>query len=336
MKNKKDSKVALISGGNGFIGKNLAYTLKTQGFEVALLPRESLVDPRLLIRNMLSVQPSHVFHLASFGNHNFQTGIDEIVTTNYLKTFFMLKASMNVGVTNFINFSTSSIYGTYDKPLTEDTLPTTDSFYGATKLGAEYLVNAFNSANSYMNTVNIRPFSVYGEGEAMHRFIPTVIDSILNKKILTLYEKPVHDWIYIEDFLTAVLKVVDNMEALSGSAINIGTGRQLTNKQVYDAIVKIAGKSPLEVEVKDSDRKYDTTTSWVADNSILKSLGWKETNSLEQGLRYTFEYYSKINDLDKTKSSLANADMDTVMDTLAEKYGTGWEDIPEEDKRIII
>lgn len=328
-------KVAVISGFNGFIGQNLGFVLKMNGFEVAPMPREVLLSPKHVAQFLLNASPTHIFHLASYGNHSDQKGIDEIITTNYLKSFFLLKEAERAGVENFINFSSSSVYGTHDRPLKEDTHYETNTFYGATKLGFEYLVNCLSSED--MKTVNIRPFSVYGEGEALHRFIPTIFNSIINNKELTLYEKPVHDWIFIEDFLSGVMTAVNNIDKLNGKAINIGTGKQYTNKEVYETILKITGGKPLGVDIKDSDRDYDTTESWVADNTLLKSLGWEQLFSLEGGLKETYEYYKKTLDLEATKEKLVGADTATIMDTLANKFGSTWEDLPEpEDPNKII
>lgn len=331
-----DKKVALITGINGFIGKNLEFTLKQKGYQVLAMQRDILANPLHITQSLAQEAPTHIFHLASYGNHSTQTEVDEILTTNYLKTFFLLKAASECGVENFINFSTSSVYGTYDMPMNESTPLNTDTYYGATKVGAEYIVNAYGKQEG-MNTVNIRPFSVYGEGEAMHRLIPTIIDSMINNKELTLYPNPVHDWIYIDDFLNGVMLAVDNIDKLKGKAINIGTGVQHTNQKIYDELLAVSDTEPLGVKVKKSDRKYDTKKSWVVDNTLLTSLGWKQEVTLQEGLKNTYEHYEKILNLGK-EDKIAGADIHSIMDTMANKFGTGWQDIedkPPEPKIII-
>jgi nucleoside-diphosphate-sugar epimerase len=325
-------KVAVISGFNGFIGTNLGFVLKQIGYEVAPLPREVLSNPLLLNDFMDKVEATHVFHLASYGNHSKHKDDNEIVATNYLKTWFLLDASYKNGVKNFINFSTSSVYGQPGIPLSEDLPVNPKSMYAITKAGAEMLVNSFSP---HMAVVNIRPFSVYGEYEAKFRLIPTIIDSIVNNKELTLYPDPVHDWIYIEDFLEGLIAVTDNIGKLNGKAINIGTGTQFTNKQVYDHLVSIAGKKPLSVTETPSTRENDTTKSWVADNSLLKSLGWTQKTPIKEGLEYTYKYYEKMFNLDKDKENLVSSDLKGIMDTMATKFGGGWQDIPS-DKDIIV
>lgn len=330
------TKIALVSGFSGFIGQNLGFVLKQQGYEVAPIPRNILSNPAELAHYVSSAGATHIFHLASYGNHSNQKDIDEVITTNYLKSYFLLKAADKGGVGKFINFSTSSVYGTHDAPMNENTPLDSTTFYGATKIGVEHLVKSYGEYSG-METVSIRPFSVYGEGEALHRFIPTILNSIANQKELTLYEKPVHDWIYIEDFLNGVMCASDNISKLDGGVINIGTGKQYTNKQIYDLLLEITGGKPLDVNIKDSNREYDTDKFWVADNTLLKSFGWEQQSDIRQGLTATYEYYKGILDLEAEREKLVGADAETILNTLAEKFGTGWEDIPaEEEPKIIV
>jgi nucleoside-diphosphate-sugar epimerase len=175
-----------------------------------------------------------------------------------------------------------------------------------------------------MNTVNIRPFSVYGEGESMHRFIPTVIDSIVNQKELDLYPDPVHDWIYIEDFIEGVLVVADNVAKLNGKAVNIGSGKQYTNKHVYEMLCDIARKRPLETHKKNLNRPNDTNVMWQADNTVLRKLGWQAKYTLKEGLAKTYDYYCDILNISQDD----DIDLDRIVDKTIELAGGKWEDIP--------
>lgn len=322
MTENKEPKIALITGINGFIGRNLAGILSENGYRVAGLPRPLLNNPTQLELFIDEISPTHIFHLASYGNHSNQSKVSEIVTTNYLKTFFLLQACDKLGVPNFINFSSSSVYGLKDSPMKETDTLDTNTFYGATKVGAEYLCRAY-SKQSQTNIVTVRPFSVYGEGEAMHRFIPSLIDAIENQKEYTLYEDALHDWIYIEDFLKGVLIATDNIHKLNGQAINIGTGKQHTNRQVYDIVCQVSGKKPLDTEFKKGGKTYDTNKSWVADNTKLVGLGYQGEYTLEQGISKTYKYYKDMMNLELPDPN----DLDSLMNKTLEWAGVEWEDI---------
>jgi len=285
-------KVSLITGLTGFIGKHLSDKLLAENHRVVALPRELLVDPVSLSKYLLEVDPDYIFHLATYGNHSTQTEEDEIFVSNIFKTYNLLRAADAVKYKKFINISTSSVYGKEClAPMAETDATNPDTFYATTKLISEQLVSYFGHAHD-KNIINIRPFSVYGEGEADFRFIPTVIDSILTGKSFKLYSDPVHDWIYVRDFVEAVYLLAVSKDKIDGP-INIGTGDQYTNREVVELLSNIGGKKA-NYETKEGGRGYDSTY-WCADTSKLFEVtgGWQPKFDLEGGLRYTYAYYEQ-------------------------------------------
>lgn len=328
------NKTVLITGINGFIGRNLAGLLREKGYNVAGIPRSLLVNPKLLKTFIEKSEPSFILHLAAYGNHSSQTEISEIVTGNYIKSFFLLEAMANSGVsTTLVNFSSSSVYGKKDSIMCEDDTLETDSFYGATKVGVEYLCRAYSRYEG-LSIITVRPFSVYGEGEATHRLIPTIINCIEKQQDLTIFPEPVHDWVYIEDFADGVLRVMEKAESLNGEVINIGSGKQYTNKHIYDVLTRISGKKPPKVVFKNSDREGDTSGVWQAEISKIRRLGWRPETTLEKGLKKTYLYYAKslgISDDVKIPS------LDEAIEESIKLVGGEWKDAGElfQSERII-
>jgi nucleoside-diphosphate-sugar epimerase len=158
----------------------------------------------------------------------------------------------------------------------------TDTFYGATKVAGEYLVRAF--VKKYKKPiVNVRPFSVYGENEADHRFIPTVIRAIKNKEVIKLDPSPMHDWIYVKDFVDAVFALMHKAIDIKGIAVNVGMGMQYSNKEILEKIEWVLNDRT-EVEIVDNQRGYDVN-SWVSDITYLESLGIKPKTNIMRGLK---------------------------------------------------
>jgi len=282
---------ACVSGAQGFIGKHLIKILQDNNIEVFPLKRDDLNNPVALEVFMKDYQPDYIFHLSAYGNHYNQKDEDETLTANVVKTYFMLKACRFLNFKAFVNFSSSSVYGTKKIPMKEEHSLDTDTFYGCTKVCGEYLTKAF--AKKYkLPYLNVRPFSIYGIGEKENRFIPTVIRSLLDGKTIKLAEEPVHDWLYVNELLIALLKVVEHAKDFIGESINIGTGTQYTNKQVVEMLEKISGKKCKIKKVKFM-RNYDSDM-WVADTMKLKLLGWKPQYSLEEGLTQVYKYYENI------------------------------------------
>lgn len=272
----------ILSGGSGFIGRHLALRLLAEGHQVKLLNRIILADPVQLSAYMEFEKPDYIFHLASYGNHSHQKDEDVTFVVNLEYGWNLLKATKDIPYKKFINFGSSSEYGRCEVGMVEDFATYPETVYGATKAGMTNL--CITHAKRYNKPITtIRPFSVYGEGEASFRFIPKVIESLRTGQTFPLDPYANHDWIYVEDFIDGVMAAVNGNEAI----VNIGTGQQHTNMEIVNILEEISGRKAVYTLV-DTLRGYDSP-NWYADNSRLKSLGWRQKHSLREGLRETYE-----------------------------------------------
>ena len=269
-----------ITGSGGFIGSHLLKRLPKRN--VTCLPHTycNSVDPL----EMLFEQnpPDYIFHLSSYGNMASQQDEAEMIRANNMALMNLMLASRRYDYKSFINFSSSSVYGNKKHPMHETNSLESKTFYGVTKISGELLVRAF--VEKYDKPiVNVRPFSIYGPGEASFRFIPTVIRCLKKKEPMKL-APGMHDWVFCEDFIDALMLVQENVNELKGKAVNIGTGVEYDNYDVFKKLCLIAGilnPNKLPIEHISSLRSQD---SWVADNSLIKSLGWLPAHSLQEGL----------------------------------------------------
>jgi len=125
----------------------------------------------------------------------------------------------------------------------------------------------------YKNVVNVRPYSVYGPGEADHRFIPTVIECLNSGNEMTLDENATHAWIFINDFVKAIF----------AGKTELG-GPKITNKEVVSILEDISGK-----KLKFTSgmlRSYDCGD--VTPKAICYT-------DLHEGLKQTYEYFTRKN-----------------------------------------
>ncbi len=281
---------AAITGGNGFIGKHLSDRLRGEGIEVALLSRELFGNYEMLESTVKDVAPDYIFHLSAYGNHSTQTDEDITFSTNIIYTYLLLKATKDIKYKAFINFGSSSEYGRKHSSMHEDDVLEPITLYGATK-GAGTLLSRYFALKYGKPIVTVRPFSVYGEGEADFRFIPTVIRHILKGTLMDLATEPKHDWIYIQDFLDGVLTVAKHADKMKEQAVNIGTGKQYSNLDVVKEMDKIS-KKILNIDVFGNMRIYDSP-NWVANINTLKSYGWSPKHTLTEGLKKTYAYYKQ-------------------------------------------
>jgi len=255
-----------IFGASGFIGSHLVKKLTTLKHEVVIIHHGKPYKVK---------DPDYILYLSSYGNHFNQQDKTKIVKANILDLYELLRETKDMPYKGFIHFSTSSVI-----------LPI-QTLYSDTKFIAEILCRRY--AKKYHKPItSIRPFSIYGEGEADFRFIPTVIHS-LKKRGEMLVVNANHDWTYIDDFIEGVLKVMDNITKVVGRSVPIGTGKQYSNETVIKILENIAKKKLKKQEVN-TLRPYDSF-NWVADATLICSLGWKPNVSLQEGLKRTYGYY---------------------------------------------
>jgi nucleoside-diphosphate-sugar epimerase len=286
---KNNGQTALVTGAHGFIGSHLCGRLEKEGFKVVAIPRKLLMDSEQLAEFYKANNPDFIFHLAAYGNHSNQVEQSAMVVANILGTLNVLQASLRVPVKGIINFGSSSEYGKTLYAMRESDVLMPQTFYGATKASATCLARAFAVTND-RSVITVRPFSVYGEGEADFRFIPTVIRKIVHREELQLIPDQGHDWIYIDDFIDGVMKTLEVPVAWMGQPVNIGTGIETSNKDIVHKLVNISDNPNLKMKLITNANSNDSTR-WVADNSAISELGWKPQTSLDAGLARTFAYY---------------------------------------------
>jgi nucleoside-diphosphate-sugar epimerase len=309
MNNILSRKSILVTGGAGFIGANLIKKLLKLNYNVHLILRKSsnlwrikdvlskikiyhvdLLDEKTLTKTVKKISPDFIVHLATYSNYRDQKEIREMIDVNIKGTLNLLFASKNINYELFINTGSSSEYGIKNKPMNEKDCLVPISFYAATKASATYLCQTF--AKEYQKPiVTLRPFSVYGPYEEKDRFIPTIIRSVAEDKPIKITSgNQRRDFIYIGDIVDIYIKTLSHGKKLSGQILNMGTGIEYTNDEVVKTLFKLTNKK-VKIEKGVFPKRLWDTPHWVADISKTKKLlNWKPKFTLEQGLRYTYNW----------------------------------------------
>lgn len=242
-----------ISGQSGFLGTAITKYLENKEERVISIPRGQSIKNLIGLFNIF--KPDYIIHLATYGNQHYQKDFIEVVNANIIGTYNLLEAAKEFNYRLFYNLSTSSV-----------TFFAKHTHYSITKLCGEQL------AGMYKNVINVRPYSVYGPGEAKHRLVPKIIECLNSGEQMTLDEKACHDWVYIDSFI----------EALFSGKTQIGTGIKTTNLEVVRILEEISGKKLNYITGK--MRTYDNE-DWVCKQGV-KDIGLKE------GLKLTYKYYT--------------------------------------------
>jgi UDP-glucose 4-epimerase len=294
---------ALVTGGAGFIGSNLARLLVEHGHEVVVLDDyssgyrenlESMPAVRAIegdVRDGAAVADAVsgcevVFHLAaSVGNTRSIEHPIEDSEINVLGTLRVLEAARRHAVRKVVFSSSAGIFGELKTlPIREDHPVEPDTPYGASKLGAEKLCLAY--AKLYpLECICLRYFNVYGLNQrydAYGNVIPIFAFRALHGEPLTIFGdgEQTRDFVNVRDVAMANYRA-GLSRGVSG-AFNIASGTRVTINRLAAMIVD---SSELAVTIQyGPPRPGDVRHSLAEISAARAAFGFQPTVTLEAGL----------------------------------------------------
>lgn len=309
-------KKVLVTGGAGFIGSHIVERLVKERFFVFVLDNLSLGNIENIAhlqkeKNLEFVEGSisdfsilkklcsgvcYIFHQAMIPAVSISK--DDCISyyeMNSTGILNVLQAAKVNNVRKVICASSCSIYGNEPTvPKREDMMPNPQSPYAVTKLVAEYYCMIFKRIYN-LPTACLRYFNVYGPRQSpsstLASVIPKFIQRTISRKPPIIFGdgKQTRDFVYIEDVVSANLKVA---ESNSVGIFNIGTGRGVSLNQLVKDILKLLDcnyiqpihKGGIPGEIRHS----------VADISKAQTFGYEPKYTLEDGLKETIGYFRKI------------------------------------------
>jgi GDP-4-dehydro-6-deoxy-D-mannose reductase len=273
----------VITGASGFIGKALAFRLKAQGRDV--VPVDSAdgdIASRETLAKFAQQEIAHVFHLA--GKTFVPDSWDDpqaFCQTNVLGTVNVLEFCRKSRIP--MTYVSAYVYGHPDSlPIGENSAIRPTNPYALTKRLAEEACEFYASAHD-LPVTTIRPFNVYGIGQAENFLIPAIISQALEagEKIVVKDLAPKRDYVYLEDLVTALLATLNKPGGYR--VYNIGSGVSLSVQEVIDIIQEIADTQ--KKVVCDNAIRTNELMDVVADISKAgNELGWHPEFSFHAGI----------------------------------------------------
>lgn len=182
----------------------------------------------------------------------------------------------------FIQIGTSELYGSVDRPATEEDPIKPSSPYAASKAAFDlHLLSVFKTRDFKMNI--IRPSNCYAQGQQLHRIIPRTMLYGLGGRKLELHGggRAEKSFLHADDLSTAILLVAE--KASMGEVFNVGPDEPTSIRQVVEMCARMIGVSfDSFVEVV-GDRTGQDSRYWL-DSSKIKSLGWSQKIGWDDGL----------------------------------------------------
>jgi dTDP-glucose 4,6-dehydratase len=251
--------------------------------------------------------PTSVIHLAaeSHVDKSIQ-GPSVFINTNILGTYSMLESALGYWKKKltpdfrFIHVSTDEVYGSQpiEGGFTENCKYAPSSPYSASKAASDHLARAWNVTYG-LPVIVTNCSNNYGPFQYPEKFIPLMIANALEGKSLPIYGdgKQVRDWLYVDDHVRAILKVLD--KGRIGETYNIGADTEKENIEVVHALCllidEIFPQSPFRPHfqlVRHVEDRLGHDRHYAINSSKLKiELGWLPEENFESGLKKTINWY---------------------------------------------
>ncbi len=185
----------LLTGANGFAGKNLADYLKLKGYNILPLTRNDVDLEKTdyieeFANNLLPNKIDTIIHLAFKMASPKQTEYEQIsvFNQNIIITQNLIKIAQIINPQKLINFSSMAVYpnvdGNFDENSVIKTSKNTDCMYGLAKFCAE------NMFDNYLNNVEIthlRIAQIFAEKMRSDRIIPIMKKELEDSNQITVY-----------------------------------------------------------------------------------------------------------------------------------------------------
>ena len=306
-------KKALVTGGCGFIGSNIAVFLASEGVKVRVLDDLSLGKPDNLkpfereiefihgdVRDYNTVREAVkgcevVFHEAARSSAPMlQRDPVDGYEVNVVGFLNVVRAMKEFSVKRLVYASTSSVYSKCKPPHREDMHVIPGSFYESSMLAREHAARVFYETEG-LELVGLRYFSVYGPREQHKGRYANIVTQFLWS--MAKDEPPVifgdgtqtRDFVYVEDVVKANI-LAATVEGIGGEVFNVGTGKATTFNEVVEMLNEALGKDVKPRYVENPIKNYVYHTQ--ADTSKAeKVLGFKASVSLKEGIEKIVEYY---------------------------------------------
>jgi len=303
--NKTDK--IFVAGHRGLVGRAIVDNLRAKGYQnIVVRTREELdLLSQQSVRDFFESERPDVVVLAAAkvgGIHANQTYPADFAYENLAIECNVIKSAHDFQVKKLLFLGSTCIYPKLaPQPIPEDALLTgllepTNEAYAIAKI-AGLLMCKYYKQQYKDEFISCMPTNLYGPNdnfdlEGSH-VLPAMIRKfheakIKNEQAVTLWGSgtPLREFLYVEDMADACVYLLENYNGLEH--VNIGTGVEISIKELANTIQKIVG---FEGEIIWNADMPDGTPRKLTNVDRLHGLGWKHKVDLEEGIHLSYEWF---------------------------------------------
>lgn len=298
-------KKVLITGGSGFVGKNLSKVLKDK-YEIFILDknenRSKLDGVNFIKGNICDLKSLNeafknidcIVHLAAIISlKECEEDLEKCKENNVAGTENVFKAATLNNVKKIIYASSAAVYGDISsKAIKEESANEPKSQYGISKLENEKTAKSFEEK---IKSVGLRFFNIYGKEMNINKENPSVLmaffKKINNNEAISIFGdgKQTRDFVNVLDVCQAVEKSIEK-DFDQNKIFNVGTGKETEILSVVQKLKEIIPE--MKVEFK-PENPYEIKKSCADISKIQKDLDYKPLHNIIEDLKNISKEYLK-------------------------------------------
>jgi GDP-L-fucose synthase len=295
-----------VAGHRGMVGQALMRRLSAEPCDLLAVGRE-VVDLRRQAEVeawMAATRPQAVFLAAATvgGIVANDSRPAEFIYDNLAIETNVIHAARGAGVEKLLFLGSACIYPAMaPQPMAEDCLLTgplepTNQWYSVAKIAGVKMCQAYRRQYG-CDFIGVMPTNLYGPGDNFRLESSHVVPALMRK----IHEarlagrdsvqvwgtgSPLREFLYVDDLADALVLLMRSYS--SEAPINVGTGEELSVRDLATAIAEVAGwRGRLDFDAS----RPDGVPRKLLDASRLKALGWLPRTTLRDGLAATYRWY---------------------------------------------
>jgi GDP-L-fucose synthase len=300
----KSSRI-LVAGARGMVGSALVRRLQAAGYTDVLAPVRAeldLLDQPAVHTYLARTQPAYIFVAAAKvggiqANNQFRA---DFLYQNLQIEANLIHGAHMAGVQRMMFLASSCIYPRdCPQPIREDYLLTgplepTNEPYAIAKIAGIKLAESYNRQHG-RQYVSVMPTNLYGPNDnydlATSHVLPALVRKAHEAKLRGDPEyvvwgsgTPRREFLFVDDLADACVHLAE--QGYDGPLVNIGTGEDVTIRELAEAVMAAVGYTGRIVY---DTSKPDGTPRKLLDVGRLHALGWRARTSLREGIRRAYD-----------------------------------------------
>ena len=293
-----------VAGNTGLVGSAIVRMLKKKRFYNIISSPSSHWD--LTVQSRVEQffrlnQPEYVFLAAAkvggIGANSASPA--HFIYDNLMIQTNIIDCAYRYGAKKLIFLGSSCIYPKFaNQPIKEEELMTgalepSNDAYATAKIAGIKMCQAYRQQYGF-NAISVMPTNLYGPNDNYDLEKSHVLPAMIRK--FHEAEDKVNLWgdgsamrefLHVDDLAEALYLLLNQYN--EASPINVGTGEDVTIKELAETVGSVVGNKEIEWDTS----KPNGTPRKVLDVSKIKSMGWKPTISLRDGIESTYQDYIK-------------------------------------------